>query len=151
MKISIKDRPMPVPLFYQPIFKEIMILAILKFGTNRNNKATINKIHLYSWALRDDRHYKVLNDIKNKKRTTLVPWAYEPAIEKILILAIVDKYCKKDTAGDKTYFVLTEEGDIFLAYVLRNNMFGSYIQRIKSLGNISEAALIKANNNWKNV
>lgn len=147
VKLDIKA--IPVPLTYQPIYKIIMLLAILKFGTARPYNSTFLKLHLYMWALRSDNNYQILLAIKNKKRDSIVPWIFEPSLERIVTLGVMNGLCKREILSGELQIQILDSGISLLNKIEEMEIFTEDILKIKTIGIIPQTAILRANNKWE--
>lgn len=147
VKLDIKA--IPVPLVYQPIYKIIMLLAILKFGTSRPYNATFLKLHLYMWALRSDENYNILLSIKKRERDSIVPWIFEPSLDRIVTLAVINGLCKREVLSSELQIQITEDGIQLLTKIQGLNLFTDDIAKIKDVGIVPQSQIVRANSKWE--
>jgi predicted transcriptional regulator len=147
VKLDIK--PIPVPLLYQPVYKLVMLLAILKYGTSKPHNATFLKLHLYFWSLRSEENYSVLLQLKKKQRNSILPWSFEPALDKVVTIAIVNNYCTNEIKSTELQVKITSRGESFLQKIEDLELFCEDILRIKTIGNIPQTSIKSASSNWK--
>jgi hypothetical protein len=94
--------------------------------------------------MRDEENMKILMDYKNEIRNTLVPWCFEPSLDKALIIALVNNYCIKQVGGK---IKLTIKGKKMIEIINKNNLFSKQIQLLEKIGDISK--IINEKQNWK--
>lgn len=149
ISIELDIKPIPVPIIYEPVYKLILLLAILKYGTAKPYNATFLKLHLYMWALRSEDNFKVLSDLKNKLISNISPWTFEPGLEKTITLAIINNLCIREIKSNELKIQLTPQGESFISKIEESKHFLEDFQRIKSIGIIPQNTIQSANNNWK--
>ncbi len=143
-----QGKPIPVPLIYQPIYKLVVLLAILRYGTSKPYKAPLLSLHVFMWGLRSEENYKVVSSIANKSRDTLAPWTFEPGLDKTIILGVVNNYCTREIVSKNLEIKLTRAGEDFLRQVEEIGVFEDDINKLKSLGIIPKSIITKASTNW---
>ncbi|RZK26832.1 MAG: hypothetical protein EOO43_01600 [Flavobacterium sp.] len=149
IEVSLNNKPIPVPIKFQPIYKVILLLAILKYGTIKPYNATFLKLHLYMWGLRDDSNLQILLDIKNKRRNSITPWIFELALEKTVTLGIINKLCKREIKSGELQICLEQKGLDLLEKIQELKIFETDINKIKSVGIIPQARILTVNKTWE--
>lgn len=148
ISIILDEKKTSVSIRYNAYYKLVILLTIInKCGTR--NVVNLQLIHLLFWALRDDRNFQVLYDLKKGNRNTLIPWSFEFGLEKVLALGYIEKYIDKKIVTNQLEIVLTAEGLEILNSINENELFADEIEKIKSIGKIPKTRLERANNNWK--
>lgn len=145
IQVEIEPKPKHVPLHYQPIYKVSQILLILNYNTGSTKSASISFLHTIAWAMRDKENEKILSELKGGYRRTLVPWCYEPALDKAVIIALVNGYCIRQAGGK---IKLAEKGRILLRVIEKHSLFASKINLLKRLGEIP-SDLIDSKQSWE--
>ncbi|MBE7685491.1 MULTISPECIES: hypothetical protein [Tenacibaculum] len=140
----INPKPVYIPLHLQPIYRVSQILLILYINTGSSKSATISLLQTIAWAMRDEQNMKILIDYKNNLRNTLVPWCFEPALDKALIIALVNDYCIKQIGGK---IKLTPKGKKFVELINNNSLFKKQIDLLENIGDVSK--IISEKQNWK--
>jgi hypothetical protein len=149
IEVTLDIKPIPVPLLYQPVYKLIMLLAVLKYGTSKPHNATFLKLHLYLWGLRSEENYTVLKQLQKKERNTVLPWSFEPALDKVVTIAIINKYCTKEIKSTELQIQITPEGTTLLQKIEELELFSEDISKIKGIGIIPQTSIKAASSNWK--
>jgi hypothetical protein len=107
-KLSFSKRPIPIPADYRPMYKIALIVLILKICC-RSNKASLLKLHLFSWALTSKKHSKLLIDfVDSNFQGEFSVWGIEPALNRALQLATAEKIC--ELSDGKNYKLTDEKG-----------------------------------------
>lgn len=145
-KIEIKLLPKStyVPLIYQPIYKVVQILAILTYNTGSSNSASITHLHFMAWALRSKSNEQVIIDYSSGKRNNVVPWCFEPALDKAVIMVIINEYCTRLSGGK---IKLTAKGKKLIKDVEVNKLFKNMINVLSNIGVVKESEDVF--NNWE--
>ena len=147
IKLDLKG--IPVPIRYQPIYKIVMLLAVLKYGCQKPNNCNLLKLHLYMWALANEENLKILLEIKGKIRTSVVPWVFQPAMSKVITLAVINGLCKRDIKSTDLQVQLMPEGAEVLRKIEALDIFTAEINKIKAVGIIPASTITSVNKNWK--
>jgi hypothetical protein len=146
--IKFTNKPISEPIRYNAYYKLVLLLAIIEY-CSIGRKASLHLIHLVFWSLRSDENYDVLLNFSNQVRSTLTPWSFEPGVEKILILAFVNKYCEKAiVGGDSLEIKITNEGIEIIKKIKSLDLFKEDLGKIKKLGKIPKNRINNANQNW---
>ncbi|SNR15796.1 hypothetical protein [Tenacibaculum jejuense] len=124
-----------VPIHLQPVYRVSQILLILNYNTGSSKSATISLLQTIAWAMRDEGNLKILMDYKEEKRHSLVPWCFEPALDRALILALVNQYCERLIGGK---IRLTKKGKKLVELVIKDNLFKTQITSLKEIGDVSK-------------
>ena len=149
IEVKLDIKPIPVPIIYQPIYKLIMLLAVLKYGTSKPHNATFLKLHLYLWGLRSEENYNVLKQLQKKERNSILPWSFEPALDKVVTIAIINNYCTKEIRTAELQIKITNEGESLLQKIEDLELFNEDISKIKAIGIIPQSSIKTASSNWK--
>ncbi|PWS28701.1 hypothetical protein DHW03_02315 [Pedobacter yonginense] len=147
VKLDIKA--IPVPLRYQPIYKIVMLLAVLRFGCSKPYAATFLKLHLFMWALRSIENQKILTDIKNKTRHSIVPWVFEPALDQVITLSVINGFCSRTVRGADLQIEIKEKGQDFLTKLEALGLFADDISRVKEIGIVPQNVIAAVNKKWE--
>lgn len=145
-KLDIK--PIPVPSIYQPIYKLIMLLAILKYGSRRPYNCTYLKLHMYLWGLRSVDNYYSLLKLKKPEIKSILPWSYESGLSRLVTLALINNYCVRAVKSNELQIQLTEAGIDLISRIEELGLFKEDIMKIKKIGIISQTKIKEASTNW---
>ncbi len=143
-EIKINPKPVYVPLHLQSTYRVSQILLILNINTGTSKSATISLLQTIAWSMRDKQNMKILIDYKSNLRNTLVPWCFEPALDKALIIALVNEYCTRQVGGK---IKLTSKGKKVIDLINENNLFIPQIEILENIGDVSK--IISEKQNWK--
>jgi hypothetical protein len=135
IEIIIEPKSVYLPLHLQPIYRVSQILLILNYNTGSSKSATISLLQTIAWSMRDEDNLKILMDYKEEKRHSLVPWCFEPALDKALILALVNGYCERLVGGK---IKLTKNGRKLIEIIIKNDLFKIQIASLKKIGDVSK-------------
>lgn len=149
IEVKLDIKPIPVPIIYQPIYKLIMLLAVIKYGTRKPHNTTFLKLHLYLWGLRSEENFNVLKQLQRKERNSIMPWSFEPALDKVVTIAIINNYCTKEIKSAELQIKITTEGESLLQKIEGLKLFKEDISKIKAIGIIPQSSIKTASNNWK--
>lgn len=148
INIKLDEKKTSVSIRYNAYYKLVILLAIIK-NCGRGNKASLQLIHLLFWALRDDKNYRVMDELKQNKRNSLIPWSFEFGLEKVLSIGYIEEYIDRKIVGGMLEIVLTSKGLETFKSIDRENLFNEEINKIKAIGYIPKVKIEKANKNWE--
>ena len=148
INIILDEKKTSVSIRYNAYYKLVILLAIINHCGSKN-KAGLQLIHLMFWALRDNKHYQVIYDLKKNVRNSLTPWSFEFGLEKVLAIGYIEQYLDKKLITDQLEIILTDKGVEILNSINKDELFQDEINKIKSIGWIPKTKLDIANNNWK--
>jgi len=101
-----RKRDMPLAVDYRPLYKVSIIICILEIAS-RSKKASLNKLHFLTWALKTQRNRDfVKNIIDNENVNMIMSWGIEPALNKALAIGVAEDFLNLE--GDK--YILTPDG-----------------------------------------
>lgn len=147
-KITFKSRPKPLFPGYRPLYKISLILIILRLNSNKG-KASLLKLHMFSWALKSQENLNTLkNYVSSNFEDKITYFGIEPSLNRALNLAIGEKLIYLD----KDKYTLTPKGDEFIDKVLSDDELFVFEKPIlKFIGTkISEARINRLKQMWKN-
>lgn len=117
--IKFSKKPISIPVDYRPIYKIAQIVMILSI-TCTGNKSSLLKLHLLSWALKDDKNKdEVLELIKSNYDTDIAVWGIEPALNRALLFCISENICTMENGK----YLLTENGTDFFKLIVNAEVF----------------------------
>lgn len=148
ISIKLNQKPTSVSIRYNGYYKVVLLLAIIKH-CGYAKKASLELIHVVFWSMRNDNNYKVLFDLANQRRNTLVPWTFEHGIDEVLALGFINEYIEKIIVGQTLEIKITDKGSEIINSINQFDLFQDEIQKIRALGIIPRIRLNKANKNWK--
>lgn len=109
-KISFKERPITLPADYRPLYKIAVIAMVLKLCC-RSERASLLKLHLFSWCLSSEKRMNQLTAYVERDFTgDSIMWGIEPALNRALLIATAEGICLHETRGT---YVLAERGKTF--------------------------------------
>ncbi|MDO6388687.1 hypothetical protein Q4E40_01025 [Pontibacter sp. BT731] len=144
IEIKLDTKPIPVPLIY----KLVLLLAVLRYGTRKPFKAPLLSLHVFLWGIRSEENFDVLRSIARAGRDTIVPWSFEPSLDKTIILALVNEYCVREIVSNSLEIKLTGKGNQFLSKIEKLKVFEDDITKIKQIGIIPKVIIEKASKAW---
>jgi hypothetical protein len=111
--IYFTKRPIPVSPDYRPMYKIALIVIILKLCC-RGNNANLLKLHLFAWALKNDRNMQKLKDYINSNfQIDFAVWTIEPVLNRALQFAVGENICEYI----KGRYYLKEKGELFFVKI----------------------------------
>jgi hypothetical protein len=146
--ISFTEREMPLYVNYRPMYKVSQILLILHFN-GYAGKASLLKLHLFSWALKSYDNLNILKDfVTSNYQDKLEFFGIESTLNRALNLA----YAEKLVDFDKGNYKLLEKGRKFVEQINEDEtLFVNETQVLKLIGKkIPEKIINGLINQWKN-
>jgi len=146
--IVFTERPIPLYPSYRPMYKVSLILLILSIN-GYAGKATLLKLHLFSWALKSHKNLDALKDfVVSNYRKDLKFFGIELTLNRALNLAIAEKLI---SFHDDKYFLL-DKGTEFSKYLIKTpELFVYEKQVLKVIGkNITDEKMNELLKHWKN-
>src|SRR6476660_2368019 len=91
--LRFSKKPISIPPDYRPMFKIAEIVLILKL-TGTNAKASLLKLHLLNWAMKNDKNKdEVIQFIRSNYASEITVWGIEPAMNRALLFCIAEGIC----------------------------------------------------------
>jgi hypothetical protein len=146
--IVFTERPIPLYPSYRPMYKVSLILLILSVN-GYAGKATLLKLHLFSWALKSHHNLNALKDfVVSNYRRDLKFFGIELTLNRALNLAIAEKLI---SFHDDKYMLL-DKGNEFAKYLIKSTELFVYEKQIlKVIGkSITDEKMNELLKHWKN-
>ena len=147
--ISFTERATPIYPSYRPMYKVSQILMVL-FYNGFGNKASLLKLHLFSWALKSTENLELLKEFAvSNEQSMLRFFGIESTLNRALNLAYAEKLIDFDNGS----YSLLEKGRNFAVLIDRDDsLFVNEKQILKFIcKKIPEKAINSLINHWKNV
>ncbi len=146
--IIFTERPIPLYPSYRPMYKVSLILLILSIN-GYAGKATLLKLHLFSWALKSTKNLDALKDfVVTNYRKDLKFFGIELTLNRALNLAIAEKLI---SFQDNKYFLLEKGGDFAKYLIQAPELFIYEKQILKLIGKkITDEKMDNLLKHWKN-
>ena len=148
INIILDEKPTSISIRYNAYYKLVILLSIINHCAY-SKKADLNLIHLVFWSLRDEKNYKILLDLADQNRKTLVPWSFEYGIDQVLALWYINDFLERKIVSGTLEIKITNTGLAILKSIDNLELFTQEIEKIKALGKIPKKRLQEANKNWK--
>lgn len=148
INIKLDQKPTSVSIRYNGYYKVVLLLAIIE-NCGYSKKASLELIHIVFWSLRNESNYRVLLDLANQQRNSLVPWTFEHGIDEVLVLGLINGYIERVIVTKSLEIKITHKGSEIIRAINQFKLFQDEIQKIKALGKIPKTRLDIANRNWK--
>jgi|688.fasta_scaffold118348_2 hypothetical protein len=146
--IVFSEKPIPLYPSYRPMYKVSLILLILSIN-GYAGKATLLKLHLFSWALKSHKNLDALKEfVVTDYQKDLKFFGIELTLNRALNLAIAEKLISFQ--GSK--YSLLQKGSDFAEYMIKSPDLFIYEKRIlKVIGKgITDEKMDDLLKNWKN-
>jgi predicted transcriptional regulator len=101
------------------------------------------------WGLRSTENQEILTAIKKKDRNSIVPWMFEPALDQVITLAVINGFCTRDIRGSNLVIEITEKGHGFLTKLEELGLFSDDIERVKEISIIPQTIIAEVNKKWE--
>lgn len=147
-KVTFSSRPKPLFPGYRPLYKISLILIILKVNSN-GGKASLLKLHLFSWALKSLENLETLKELVTSNfQKRILYFGIEPSLNRALNLAVGEGLVSME--GDK--YAITSKGDAFVKRVISDpELFTSEKPVLNLIGKkINESRISQLKTFWKN-
>jgi len=144
--IKFSKKPISIPVDYRPVYKIAQIVMILSI-TCIGNKSSLLKLHLLSWALKDDKNKdEVLELIKSNYDTDIAVWGIEPALNRALLFCISENICIMENGK----YLLTEKGTDFFKLIVKAEVFVEEFEFLNFVGKrkITDNRIESISNKW---
>ena len=131
IRAGFRKRKLPLIADFRPLYRISLIALVLNI-VSRNNQASLNKLHFFSWALKSQKNMDYVNDLVNdKNKDTLVSWGIEPALNIALRIATAEELVELA----KGKYRLTTYGEKFAKNILADDdLFQVEKQFLLSIG-----------------
>lgn len=125
-------RPISLPSNYRFFYQISVVLLILDLCCAKNTGASMLKLQLLAWALRDDEGYASLIKVTKLKdhKHNFNFWALDPALNRAIEFALADSFL--NLKNEK--LISAPKGDEFLKYILENDIFIQEKEMLKKFG-----------------
>lgn len=144
--IKFSKKPISIPVDYRPMYKIAQIVMILSI-TCIANKCSLLKLHLLSWALKDDENKdKVLELIKNNYEPDIAVWGIEPALNRALLFCVAEGICIIEHGK----YLLTKKGEEFFKLIVKADVFKEEFTFLNFVGKrkITDNRIESISNKW---
>lgn len=145
--IVFTERPIPLYPSYRPMYKVSLILLILSIN-GYAGKATLLKLHLFSWALKSHKNLDALKEfVVSNYRKDLKFFGIELTLNRALNLAIAEKLI---SFHDNKYSLLEKGGDFAKYLIQAPDLFIYEKQILKIIGKkITDEKMDDLLKHWK--
>jgi hypothetical protein len=144
--IKFSKKPISIPADYRPMYKIAQIVIMLS-TTCIGNKSSLLKLHLLSWALKDDKNKdQVLELIKNNYDIDIAVWGIEPALNRALLFCVSENICIIESGK----YLLTKKGEEFFKLIVKEDIFKEEFEFLKFVGKkkITDNRIESISNKW---
>lgn len=141
-------KPIALPSSYRFFYQISIFLLILELCCQKNKGASVFKLQLLSWVLRDEEGCKSLLEVTKYKNSkdNFKFWALDPALNRAITFALADGFI----AIEHERIISAPKGDELLRYLLDNNVFANEKVILKKFGkSVSESFVDKVLKNEK--
>jgi hypothetical protein len=133
-----RKRNLPINADYRPMYKIGLIICILN-KVCIGNKASLNKLHFFIWALKSARNREFIQSLLDSGNTEgLISWGVEPALNKALSLCLAEEL----VAYSDDKYILTDKGAAFTMKIEKDNDL--FVEEKEFLNNIGKRKVTEA-------
>lgn len=147
-KVSFRERPITLPADYRPMYKIAMITMVLKLCC-RAERASLLKLHLFSWCLTSEKRMKQLMAVVQRDFAgDSIMWGIEPALNRALLISVAEGICLH---GERGTYVLGERGKtLYDLIAAEKELFEVEKAFLQSLGKnrITDTRIAALSNQW---
>lgn len=141
-------RPIAISADYRPTFRITLIALVLLICSSRK-KASLLKLHLFSWALKGTENMKAIYDLlANKRREVIHLWSIEPSLNRALRWGVSEGIFNFE--GNK--YLLTKKGERLAELAMNDNEIldkeKEFLRSIRK--SLSEKKVTEISKNWLN-
>jgi hypothetical protein len=129
---SLKFERRPAPVFpeHRPLYKIGQLVLTLSLACN-GAKSSLTKLHLFNWALKDERRWEPLLAAVDSRVLNVTAWGFDPALAIALRFALGERLVEETKTGYK----LTDEGRSFAKELLADlEIFGDEKRLFQRVG-----------------
>lgn len=129
---SLKFTRRPAPVFpeHRPLYKIGQLLLMLYLACN-GGKSSLAKLHLFNWALKDERRWPPLIAAVESRVLKVTAWGFDPALAIALRFAVAERLVEETKTGYK----LKNEGRMFLLELLEDEeLFADEKRLLQNIG-----------------
>tara|TARA_R110002167_G_scaffold234711_1_gene439999 strand:- start:12296 stop:12745 length:450 start_codon:yes stop_codon:yes gene_type:complete len=145
-KLHFDRKAMPVIPEHRPMYKICQILLILKLSSI-GGKSSLIRLHLFNWALKDEKRKHVLMISADKKELSFGVWGIDPSLNMALNYANSEGLIGLNNSGYK----LSIKGSEFLLKFKIMELFEDDSKILTTIGKkITEKMVTDVAQRWKN-
>ncbi len=144
-KLSFHRRPMPIFAEYRPMYKMSLILLVLLLSS-RGGKSSFLRLHLFNWALKDDKRKSLLLKSSKDKKLDLNIWGFDPSLNIAVQFSLAEKLVERDGSS----IIMTSLGKEYTKRLFETKIMNDEASFLVSLGKeITESMVSKASESWR--
>lgn len=148
MKITFSRKAIPIPAEYRPLYKIAQLLQVLEISS-RGRKASLLKLHLFSWAFKSKKNMDKLLEIKDSYNVRNIRiWGLEPSLNRALVYAVSEGLCDHVKGSYK----LTKKGKDFVQLLLnQEELLRDQREFLYEIGkSVTEKVVSDISKSWRN-
>lgn len=145
-KLHFERKAMPVIPEHRPMYKICQVLLILDISSS-GGKSSLIRLHLFNWALKDDKRVKMLINSAENKMISFGVWGMDPVLNMALNFATAENLVAKITTG----YQITSRGKQFLLTAKVPTLFDEEVAVLNVIKKrITENMVKEVARKWKN-
>lgn len=148
-KITFNKKPISISANYRPFYKISQLTLILKLSS-RMSKASLLKLHFFSYVLKSKNRMTEIKDyVNNNFKGKLSLWRIDPLVNRALEFGIAENFFEHE----KGKYILANRGKKLADLILdEKNIFIEEKSFLKEIGKkISETKINSMIDDWKEV
>ncbi|MGN7176535.1 hypothetical protein BK139_23105 [Paenibacillus sp. FSL R5-0490] len=114
--INFKRKKVPLSPELRPLYKISLIILILYLSSNKQT-ASLLKLQLFNWALKNPKRFNRLDDIKKGGDFPII--RFDPSLNRALNFAVAEQQLEFNEKNGK--FILTNKGVKFAESIMEHN------------------------------
>lgn len=127
--LTFHRKPMPLMPEHRPIYKVTQVLLIL-YLSSRGKKSSLIRLHLFSWAMKDDKRKRVLLESAKNNKILFGVWGVDPAVNFSMQFAIAEGLVERSGVSYK----LTSRGLDYVSVIDDDCFIEEDLSFLKSIG-----------------
>lgn len=128
-KLTFHRKPMPIMAEHRPLYKVTQILLVL-YLASRGKKSSLIRLHLFSWALKEESRKNSLQKSANKEKILFDVWGVDPAVNIAIQFAVAQELI--DRAG--ATYKLSNRGRKYIRDINKKDLFYDDYKFLHSIG-----------------
>ncbi|WP_089660442.1 hypothetical protein [Franzmannia pantelleriensis] len=143
-KLTFNRKPMPIFAEYRPLYKVSQLLMVLMISS-RGGKSSIVRLHLFNWALKNDKRKEALLSASKTGTLDIDVWGLDPSLNAAIQFAVAEKLVTQNSSG----ITLERKGKDFLGDILKNELMVEDKNYLEKIGKkITERMILKVSESW---
>jgi hypothetical protein len=114
--------------------------------SSRGGKSSFLRLHLFNWALKDDKRKSLLLKSSKDKKLDLNIWGFDPSLNIAVQFSLAEKLVERDGSS----IIMTSLGKEYTKRLFETKIMNDEASFLVSLGKeITESMVSKASESWR--